>query len=113
MPIDVSFPCGGTRRLVTHGKQHTDDAVVEQPELCCRPRPILAQRWPSTGSRTEAYKVVWTGRCDWDCDSVLTRVGGSGSLWTPARAELWGRSLTGGVPKNCTGGFTRAHFPKK
>jgi len=36
----------------------------------------LAQRWPSTGSRTEAYKVVWTGRCDWDCDSVLARLYG-------------------------------------
>ena len=26
------------------------------------------------GSLTEAYKVVWTGRCDWDCDSVLARI---------------------------------------
>jgi hypothetical protein len=32
------------------------------------------------GSLTEAYKVVWTGRCDWDCDSVLTRVARLGLL---------------------------------
>jgi hypothetical protein len=24
--------------IATHGKPHTDDAVVEQPELCCHPR---------------------------------------------------------------------------
>ena len=51
----------------------------------------------------EANKVVWTGRCDWDCDSVLTRVGGLGLLWTrPART--YGSLPYGRIKKNWAGG---------
>jgi hypothetical protein len=63
---------------------------------------------PSTGSWTEAYKVVWTERCDWDCDSVLARIARLGLLY----GQLWGRWLTGELRKNGMGGFTRAHFRK-
>ena len=33
------------------------------------------------GQWTEAYKIVWTGRCDWDCDSVLARIARLGLLY--------------------------------
>ena len=62
-----------------------------QPELLLPPTAILAQRWPSTGSRTEAYQVVWTGRCDWDCDSVPARIARLGLLYGHRSGENQGR----------------------
>ena len=61
-------------------KRHTDDAVVEYQRAPDISPNFAAARWSSTASRTEAYKVVWTGRCDWDCDSVLARIARSGSF---------------------------------
>src|SRR5258708_3203729 len=55
------------------------------------PTAILAQRRASTGSRTEAYKVVWTGRCDWDCDRVLARIARLGLLDEHRSGENQGR----------------------
>src|SRR5260221_13529606 len=60
------------------------------------------------GQWTEAYKEVWTGRCDWDCDSVL-----AAPLWTPPARSYGVARLREGSRKNGIGGFTRAHFPKK
>ncbi len=63
-------------------------------------------RWYSNGdaqSDRGTRKVVWTGRCDWDCDSVLARIARLGLLYGHRSGELWGRSLTGGVSKNGTG----------
>jgi hypothetical protein len=85
--LDDSSPWEATHGRRRCGTARTDAAAHSH----------LARRKPSAGSRTEAYKEVWTGRCDWDCYSVLTRVARLGPLWTPARAELWGRALTGGV----------------
>src|SRR5450759_4722271 len=83
-------------------KRHTDDAVVEYVGGS-KVRPSWLSGWPSTGSRTEAYKVVWTGRCDWDCDSVLARIARLGLLYGHPRGAM-GSSLTEGSRKNSTGG---------
>ena len=49
------------------------------------------------GSRTEAHvKVVWTGRCDWDCDSVLARIARLGSFMDTDPAKI-----RGGVTASC------------
>src|SRR5450759_2977154 len=70
-------------------KRHTDDAVVEYVGGS-KVRPSWLSGWPSTGSRTEAYKVVWTGRCDWDCDSVLARIARLGSFMDTDPAKIRG-----------------------
>ena len=73
-------------------KRHTDDSGrPTSARTLLPPTAILAQRWPSTGSRTEAYKVVWTGRCDWDCDSVLARIARLGLLDGHRSGENQGR----------------------
>src|SRR5450759_4987682 len=76
-------------------KRHTDDAVVEYVGGS-KVRPSWLSGWPSTGSRTEAYKVVWTGRCDWDCDSVLARIARLGSFMDTDPAKI-----SGGITTSC------------
>src|ERR1017187_9278608 len=81
-------------------KRHTDAAVVEYQRVPDISPNFAAARWPSTGSRTEAYKVVWTGRCDWDCDSVLA----TGLLYGHRPARSYGVArLREGSRKNGIG----------
>src|ERR1019366_5185565 len=92
--------CASGARL---GKRHTDDAVVEYVGGS-KVRPSWLSGWPSTGSRTEAYKVVWTGRCDWDCDSVLARIARSGSFMdTGPRGAMGSLAYGGGRAKIARG----------
>src|SRR6266404_8105084 len=119
MPIDASFPVrwSSTIAWVAFLRRHPDDAVVEYqraPDISpnfAAAHGHLGSALAFDGSRTEAYKVLWTGRCDWDCDSVLARIARLGLLYGHRSGEnqggvnrflrkLWGRSLTEGSRKN-------------
>src|SRR5260370_1349585 len=103
--LDDSNPLGWVAFL----KRHTDDPLWNtsgrptSARTLLPPTAILAQRWPSTGSRTEAYNVVWTGRCDWDCDSVLARIARLGSFMDTDPASYGVAGLGEGLGKMAEG----------
>src|SRR5258706_11931012 len=97
-PMGASSAWLGGFPEATHGRRRCGipAGARHQPETLLPLTAILAQRSPSTGSRTEAYQVVWTRRCDWDCDSVLTRIARLGLLYGHRSSEN-----QGGVTGSC------------